>query len=151
MPHPKKVLVVDDDQPTREVVAEVLEEEGYLVRSAESTTNALAAIEAEAYDLVLLDLRMPGVNGVELFRTLYQRSLATMPIILMTADNKSMQELVAQGVKFILFKPFNLDTLLSCVAEALRSRKETQEQGAPLPATQDPDALPKDVHICAEM
>jgi DNA-binding response OmpR family regulator len=150
MPHPKKILVVDDDQPTRDFVAEVLEEEGYLVRSAESTTHALAAIEAESYDAVLLDLRMPGINGVELFRILYERSLATMPIIFMTADNKSLQELLAQGVKFILFKPFNLDTLLKCVAEALRARQETQDQGTPLPATQDLAELSKDVHICAE-
>ena len=67
----------------------------------------------------------------------------------MTADNKAMQELITQGVKFILFKPFNIDTLLNCVAEALRAPQQTQEQGIPLPATQDLAAASEDVHICA--
>jgi DNA-binding response OmpR family regulator len=139
------VLVVDDDEPTREFVGEVLQDEGYRVQCVADARSALAALETVSYDVVLLDLRMPGLEGVDLFRLLTERGLATMPIILMTADNRAMQELVTQGVKFILFKPFDLDTLLNCVAEALRSPQETQ--GVPLPAT-EPAAIPKDVHIC---
>ena len=143
-----KVLVVDDDQPTREFVVEILEDEGYSVRAARDATQALAALVSEAYDGVLLDLRMPGIDGVDLFRLLYERGLATMPIILMTADNKAMEELVAEGVKFILFKPFDLDTLLNCLAEALRSIKQTRQQGTPLPAPDGHAPSPTDVHIC---
>jgi CheY-like chemotaxis protein len=143
-----KVLVVDDDKPTRELITEVLEDEGYLVRAADNAVQALAAIEAEHLDIILVDLHMPGIDGVDLFRLLDERVLATMPIILMTADNKAMQELITQGVKFILFKPFNLDTLLNCVAEALRAPHETQEQGVPVPATRDLATVPEDVHIC---
>src|SRR6266545_1238160 len=93
-----KVLVVDDDQPTRELITEVLEDEGYLVRAADNAVQALAAIEAEHLDIILVDLHMPGIDGVDLFRLLDERVLATMPIILMTADNKAMQELITQGV-----------------------------------------------------
>src|SRR5690349_6472676 len=127
-----KVLVVDDDQPTREFVVEILEDEGYVVLAARDAAQALAALVSEAFDAVLLDLRMPGIDGVDLFRLLYERGLATMPIILMTADNKAMEELVTEGVKFILFKPFDLDTLLNCLAEALQSPKQIRNQGAPL-------------------
>jgi len=143
-----KVLVVDDDQPTRALIVEVLEDEGYLVRAADNAVQALAAIEAEHLDIILIDLHMPGIDGVGLFRLLDERVLATMPIILMTADNKALQELITQGVKFILFKPFNLDTLLNCVAEALHATHETQEQGVPVPATCDLATVPEDVHIC---
>src|SRR5262249_18397158 len=142
------VLVVDDDQPIVDLIAEVLADEGYHVRALGDASSALAAIKAEPPDLVLLDLRMPGIDGVDLFRLLSERGLATMPIILMTADNHAMQELGAQGVKFILLKPFELDTLLNCVAEALRSPEETQEQGTPIPAQADPSRLPDDIHVC---
>jgi len=140
-----KVLVVDNDQPTCEFIVEVLEDEGYLVHAANDAGHALAAAEAECYDVILLDLRMPGTDGAELFRLLYERALATMPVILMTADNKATQELIAQGVKFILVKPFDLDTLLNCVAEALRRPHGTYEQGVP---TEERSTIPKDVHIC---
>jgi DNA-binding NtrC family response regulator len=143
------VLIVDDDEPTRQFITEALEDEGYIVHSADNAVRALAAIQAEHYDVVLLDLRMPGIDGVALFRLLYERALITMPIILMTADNKATAELVSEGVKFILFKPFDLDTLLNCVAETLDSPRETETQGDPLPVTEDSAALSEEVHICS--
>ena len=141
-----KVLVVDDDQPTREFIVEVLEDEGYLVRAANDAEHALAAAEAEHFDVILLDLRMPGTNGAELFQLLYERALATMPVILMTADNNATQGLIGQGVKYILLKPFDLNTLLNCVAEALHTPQGTHEQGVP---TEERTTIPQDVHICS--
>lgn len=143
-----KVLVVDDDQPTRDFVVEILADEGYAVRAARDAAQALAALVSEPYDAVLLDLRMPGVDGVDLFRLLYERGLATMPIIVMTADNKAMEELLAEGVKFILLKPFDLDTLLNCLRESLQSPKKIRRQGTPGPADQRTPAA-SDVHICS--
>jgi DNA-binding NtrC family response regulator len=142
-----KVLVVDDDRPTVDFLMEALHEEGYAVRGAFDAVSALAAIKAEAPDVVLLDLLMPGVSGAELFRTLVERELATVPIILMTADNHAVESLIAEGVKFMLLKPFDLQTLLDCVHEALDAPQETQEQGTQ-PLQEDPSKLPEDVHIC---
>jgi DNA-binding NtrC family response regulator len=144
-----KVLVVDDDRPIVDFIMEVLHDEGYAVRGAFDAVSALAAIEAEAPDIVLLDLLMPGASGTELFRTLVERELATVPILLMTADNHAVEALIAQGVKFILLKPFDLDTLLDCVQRALNAPQETQEQGSPQFVQEDPSKLPQDVHICA--
>jgi CheY-like chemotaxis protein len=143
-----KVLVLDDDQSTADFIAEALGDEGYIVRATYDAGSALAAIEADQPDVILLDLRLPGIDGVDVFRLLHDRGLATVPIILMTADNNALQELTTQGVKFILFKPFDLDTLLNCVAEALHSPQETQEQGVPLLAQADRSNPPQDVHIC---
>jgi DNA-binding NtrC family response regulator len=148
MQHTAEVLVVDDDLPITEFITEVLEDEGYQVRATIDAKSALVAIEAQPPDVVLLDLRMPGIDGVDLFRLLTDRGLTTMPIILMTADNHAMQALIAEGVKFILFKPFDLETLLNCIAEALRSPQETQEQGNPVPTPDDLSNLPDGVHIC---
>jgi DNA-binding NtrC family response regulator len=142
-----KVLVVDDDGPTVDFIMEALHDEGYAVRGAFDAVSALAAIKAEAPDVVLLDLLMPGVSGAELFRTLVERELATVPIILMTADNHAVESLIAEGVKFMLLKPFDLQTLLDCVHEALDAPQETQEQGTQ-PLQADPSKLPEDVHIC---
>jgi DNA-binding NtrC family response regulator len=142
------VLVVDDDQPTVDFIAEALADEGYGVRALADASSALAAVEADPPDVIVLDLRMPGIDGVDVFRLLHDRGLATMPIILMTADNHAMQELITQGVKFILLKPFDLDTLLNCVAEALHAPEETQAQGARLLVPADPSNPPDDVHIC---
>jgi DNA-binding response OmpR family regulator len=143
-----KVLVLDDDQSTADFIAEALGDEGYTVRATYDAGSALAAIEADQPDVILLDLRLPGIDGVDVFRLLHDRGLATVPIILMTADNNALQELTIQGVKFILFKPFDLDTLLNCVAEALHSPQETQEQGVPLLTQADRSNPPQDVHIC---
>jgi DNA-binding response OmpR family regulator len=143
-----KVLVVDDDRPIVDFIAEVLRDEGYIVRGAFDALSALAAIEAETPDIVLLDLLMPGASGAELFRTLVERELATVPIILMTADNRAVERLAAQGVKFILVKPFELETLLDCVQGALHAPQETRNQGSLQLAQADSGEVPEDVHIC---
>src|SRR5690349_21838830 len=103
------VFVIDDDQPTVELIGEILTDEGYRVRGFRDTSSALAAIETAPPDIVLLDLRRPGVDGVDLFRVLFERELVTMPIIFMTADTHAMQGLIAEGVKFILLKPFEVE------------------------------------------
>jgi len=143
------VLVVDDDQPIVDFIADALGDEGYTVHGAPDAVSAFEAVEAQHPDLILLDLLMPGANGDELFRALHDRGLATIPIILMTADNHAMQKLIDQGVKFILLKPFDLDTLLGCVSHALSAKRETQLQGAPASLQSDRSESPQDVHICA--
>jgi two-component system, sensor histidine kinase and response regulator len=143
-----KVLVVDDDRPIVDLITEILRDEGYSVRSAFDALSALAAIEAEPPDVVMLDLLMPGASGSDLFRALVERELATIPIILMTADNRAVEGLVAEGVKFILVKPFDLDTLLDCVQGALNAPQETQAQGSPPLVQEDSSDHPQDVHIC---
>src|SRR5690349_1246980 len=92
------VFVVDDDQPTVELISEIFTDEGYHVRGFHDASSALAAIEAAPPDVMLLDVRMPGVDGVDLFRVLFKRGLATMPIIFTTADTHAMQGLIAEGV-----------------------------------------------------
>ena len=143
------VLVVDDDRPIVDFIADVLHDEDYAVVAAYDAVSAFEAVEAHQPDVILLDLLMPGISGDELFRALHNRGLTTIPIILMTADNQAVQRLIAEGVKFILLKPFDLDTLLSCLGRALEARYETERQGTPPSSQTDPNKIPLDVHICA--
>ena len=81
---PQKILIVEDDAAVRRSLAETLVEEGYHVSVAESAEAGLSALEEAAPDVVLSDVRMPGMDGVELLRLLKQRAPG-IDVILMTA------------------------------------------------------------------
>jgi CheY-like chemotaxis protein len=103
------VLVVDDDEAIRDVVAEVLREEGYEVECAENGEQALAAMRAARPSVVLLDLMMPVMSGWELLEHVQaDRDLAPIPIVVVSA-------MAAPGVQEHLQKPLDLDRLLTTV------------------------------------
>jgi DNA-binding NtrC family response regulator len=118
---PATILVVDDDESTREMIAIALSEEGYLVEQAEDAAKALRKIAARAPDLVLLDVRMPGMSGRELLPRLRQEH-PDLPIVLTSADPRLAREGAHEGAAAVLVKPFDLDDLLDIVAGALRGR-----------------------------
>ena len=106
------VLVVDDDRALRELVGEVLAEEGYEVRRAGDGAEALVAVERERPDVVLTDAWMPGLNGAQLAR---QLQVQGVPVVIMSAVYADID---LPGVPF-LPKPFDLDRLLDAVTTAL--------------------------------
>jgi CheY-like chemotaxis protein len=112
------VLVVDDDQPTRELLSDFLESEGYNVESARCGRDGLARVEAGGVDAILLDLRLPDMDGEMLCRTVRNSDrLADVPIILMSAEPEPLQRRATQacGASDHLVKPFDLDDLLTAV------------------------------------
>ena len=124
---PPTVLVVDDEPAIREVVACMLEDEGYAVRQATDGLEALREMEAEEIDLVLSDLKMPGLDGAALVQGLRRRRL-TVPVVLMSAVSSAVD---LPGVPF-LPKPFEPERLLNTVAAAIaaNSRSVHSEPGA---------------------
>ena len=105
------VLVVDDDEAIRGVVRDVLEFEGYRVVTAEDGAVGLAALAHLEVCLVLLDMRMPNVDGWEFSRRYRAGAGPTAPIVVMTAAENARgwcQEIAADGC---LPKPFDLDDL----------------------------------------
>src|SRR5689334_20798781 len=108
------ILVVDNDLPITEFIADALTDEGYTVRTALTAIDARALIADQRPDLVLLDLHMPGMSGAELVNELKDAGLAAMPIVLMTADALA-PELSMDSVVYCLLKPFDLDDLIDCV------------------------------------
>ena len=103
------VLVVDDDAEIREVLIQLLEEEGYTVLGAENGLQALAQLRERHPNLMLLDLMMPVMSGWEVLETLGESGeLATIPVIVVSA-------MCAPGAQACLRKPVDLDELLTLV------------------------------------
>ena len=111
----RTVLIVDDERLIVEVLAGLLEDEGYAVRRAYDGQAALRQVEAEPPDLVLSDVAMPGLNGVELARRLSARGI---PVALMSAAGADPG---IPGVAFVP-KPFDLDRILNVAGDLLARR-----------------------------
>ena len=117
-----RVLVVDDEPSVRETLIANLElDDRFEVQGAENGAQALAMVEKEPFDVVLTDVRMPGMNGVELFRLL-TRARPGMPVVLITAFALEglVQEAVREGVFTVLPKPSQVDTVAHTLAQAAR-------------------------------
>jgi two-component system, OmpR family, response regulator MprA len=115
------ILVVDDDPPIRRMLDRTLVAEGYAVESAADGGAALAAVERSAPDLIVLDVTMPGVDGLAVCRRLRAKGLAT-PVLLLTArdDLRDRVEGLDAGADDYLVKPFATEELLARVRALLR-------------------------------
>ncbi len=121
------ILVVDDDETIREALYEFLSEE-YVCRTAETAEEALARLEADAYDLVLTDISMPGLSGLELLGHSRQKYPDT-PVIIISgiADKVHAEGLIKIGAFEYLLKPFRLETVGESVKRALDYRRQLVE------------------------
>jgi CheY-like chemotaxis protein len=117
---PKKVLVVDDDPVIRHSFDRVLAGKGYIVVSAENGQEALNKAAKEEYDAVFTDIRMPGVDGIEVAEQLRARRPWT-PVVIITGYGSPENEAraVAAGVKGFLHKPLSPETIEKSVAAAV--------------------------------
>ena len=120
----RRILVVDDNRPLAENIAEILEDGGFLTDVFDDPRAALRAVTPGRYDLALIDIRMPGMNGVELYRALKAIDPA-VPAIAMTAysDDVFMRAAVAEGVLTVLPKPVDAALLLSRLRTAVHDRR----------------------------
>lgn len=119
---PEMILVVDDEPEICDLVGEFLTRRGYQVKTANGGENALNVIRKEPPTLVLLDIYMPGINGVEVLRQLKSANLLTrLGVIMLTASQEEplLQEALDLGAFDVLSKPVNLDELELAVAVKL--------------------------------
>lgn len=118
----KRVLVIDDEEGMRITLAASLELEGYEVVEARDGIQALELVRQQEFTLVISDIRMPGLNGVETFREL-KRIQPELTVVLMTAFalEKLIEEAIAEGVYTVIHKPFSMDHLARIVARAVDS------------------------------
>jgi DNA-binding NtrC family response regulator len=117
-----RILVVDDEQNLVMTLAANLELEGFEVHTAENAARALELFESHAFDLVLSDIRMPGMNGVDLFRKI-RTMKPELPVVLMTAFALEglVQEAVREGAFTVLPKPFDIDNVVAALTRAVRA------------------------------
>lgn len=111
----KVVLVVDDDYDLSTLVATVLLEDGYMVETASNGEEALASVEQTLPDLILLDMKMPIMDGSEFARELHARHNHEVPIVILTASADARTTADEIGASGWVAKPFDLETLTSAV------------------------------------
>ncbi len=112
------ILVVDDEPTLRDLLAEVLREEGYTVVTAADSQTALQVVAREAPDMILMDVMMPGLDGREVARAMrVEATGAAVPIVLMSAAVALPP--IDSGVSGFLPKPLDLNQLLGMVARLL--------------------------------
>src|SRR5919197_5107305 len=116
MGEPPRILVVDDDAGIRDVLDLALTKAGYAVALAEDGAAALAMIEAVAPDVILLDMRMPVLDGWAFTEAYRRRPGRRAPIVVMTAAGDAPGSAAHIAATGYLAKPFDLAELLACVA-----------------------------------
>ncbi len=136
-----KILVVDDDKNLLEVLKYNLANEGYKVIVAEDGIRAIEAARQEKPDLVVLDIMMPGLDGLEVCRIL--RKEMSVPILMLTAKTEEIDKVVGLelGADDYMTKPFSVRELLARVRAMLRRSQWTEEQTISSPSG-DEEAMP---------
>ena len=129
---PSKILVVDDDPRLRELLRRYLTDNGYTVVTAEVAQAMNRLWRRERFDLLVLDLMMPGEDGLSILRRLRGGNDAT-PIIMLTAKGEDVDRIVGleMGADDYLPKPFNPRELLARIAAVLRRKAPDDVPGAP--------------------
>jgi len=114
-----KILIVDDDDTIRDALYDLLSEQ-YDCQTAETAEKALARLAAEAYDVVLTDISMPGLSGLELLGHIRQR-FANTPVIIISGigDQEHAQGLIRLGAFDFLLKPYRLEDVEKSVERAV--------------------------------
>lgn len=123
------ILVVEDEEKIARVLELELEYEGYSVRKVVDGLEALEAYRTGSWDLILLDVMLPGLSGIELLRRIRRNDLLT-PVILLTAKS-SVEDKVSGldlGANDYITKPFQIEELLARIRAALRVKQVEQPQ-----------------------
>ena len=109
---PKKILVVDDETTICDLFSQALDKKKYKVDSAHTGHEAIAAASRTTYDFIFLDLKMPGMNGVEIFKEIKSLNLRSL-VIIVTAypDSELLVEAMKLGPLTVVLKPFDLSEI----------------------------------------
>lgn len=119
----KKILIVDDSESIREVVSFTLENEGYNILSANDGKDALKHLDGQSIDLVITDLHMPNMNGIDLIKEIRNMdSYKRIPILFLTTESQATkkQEAKDAGATGWIIKPFVPAKLIAAINKVIR-------------------------------
>lgn len=123
-----RVLFVDDNEMNRKVVKSMLESADVAMTEAEDAETGLSILDASTFDVILMDLRMPGMDGLAAIRQVRARKddKARLPIIVVTADNgpNIRGQALAAGADDLLHKPVQMQALFDAIGSAIHGRGE---------------------------
>ena len=116
-----KTLIVDDEDTLRLLVRTELDQRGFITDEAESGEAALEKLTQEHFNLVILDIRMPGIDGMEVLKNIRENNLADKIIMLTGVDElKVARDSLQFGANDFLTKPYDIKTLLACIDRVMK-------------------------------
>ena len=118
----KSILIVDDDEMVLIAVDELLKQEGYEVHTISSGTEALKRLDKDSYDLVMLDIIMPEMDGIDLCRKIREiENYRETPIVFLTAKSREEDRVegIDAGANMFLSKPISPDKLLKIISDTI--------------------------------
>ena len=117
-----RVLVVDDQRSMRLTLAGIIEDQGHEVIEVEDGYQAIAATSRTHFDLVFMDIKMPGINGVQAFREIKKTSPGTV-VVMMTgfAVEDLVEEALTEGAFAVVYKPFEIDHVIGLMESVLKT------------------------------
>ena len=123
-----RILVVDDDESVRKVLATILEEKGYIVDTAENGKEAIKKSKTKIYNLALLDIRLPDMKGTKLLTAMKETTPKMIKIIM--TGYPSLQnaiKAVNKGADAYILKPLNMDDALRTIREHLKNQEQARK------------------------
>jgi len=122
------ILVIDDDEDIRKVLSEILKDKGYNADSAETGRQALRKAEKKFYNLALIDIRLPDMNGVELLTKIKETKPKMRKIIITGYPTlKNAVEALNKGADAYITKPLDIEKVLATIAEQLQKQRREQK------------------------
>ena len=119
-----RILVVDDDELLRGTIEEILLSKGYRVKTAKDAITALERLQIEPFDMVLTDLNMPGMSGLELVEKIYSENMNVTPILMSSLFSGEIKSYAFQkGAYANLVKPFSVNSLFTVIENSRRNKK----------------------------
>ncbi|MCK5242231.1 response regulator [bacterium] len=124
------ILIVDDERGIRESLFVLLSEEGHNIDTASDGMEAWQLLKKRPYDLVLTDIRMPNMTGLDLFEQIKEKFAEKIPVILLTSNGsvETAVKAVKDGASDFIIKPFEIEQLRNAVNVALKRERETLKQ-----------------------
>jgi len=123
-----RILVVDDDESIRKAISTILEEKGYLVDTAESGKEAIQKTHTGFYNLALIDIRLPDMEGVELLTRMKDTTPRMVKIVVTGFPSlQNAMEAVNRSADAYIIKPVKIDDLLDTVRKQLEKQKKAKE------------------------
>lgn len=120
-----RILVIDDDENIRKVLATILEDEGYIVETAETAKKGIEKSEKAFYNLALIDVRLPDMEGIELLSKLRNTKPKMRKIIITGYPTlQNAVDAVNKGADAYVMKPFEVDKILQTIREQLKKQEE---------------------------
>ena len=115
------LLIVDDDISILETVGDVFQDKGYNVAMVDNGSRAIRLVSRRYFDVVLMDIKMPGINGLDTYKEV-KRIIPTAAVIMMTGDSKEklVKKAIEEGAYTVIYKPFNVKKVIKIVEEALK-------------------------------